>query len=565
MFKINFKIIFLGIILLFPLIINAQTKAEVFNVERKYDFYNRTEISAVLQKTTNQLHFYVEEKWWNSLTEQEKSLLDEKIYNLSNEFERKIYPELTSIFGQEAEFGANNDKRITVLIHRMFSDVGGYFSSGDIYEKIQYPKSNQRKIVYLNGHHINSVDAKSYLAHEFMHLITVNQKNLKRNINEEVWLNEARSEYAPTLLGYNNVFDKSYLEKRVNDFLENPADSLTEWLNLKQDYAAVNLFTHYLVDHYGIKILADSLKSDKKGIESINYALSKNSVKQDFEQIFNDWLIAVLINDCSVGSKYCYLNNNLKQLKIEPTVYQFPEAEVELLIDHNITYWAGNWHKFVGGEKYFILKFKGDSQADFKVPYLLCNIQNKCSVYFIDLNREKNGEITINDFKTKYQSLIVMPFAKDKINGFNGKENYFKTSLIALTKKSNNQETDNDSIKNLMSQIEELRKQINEYQRKINVLLGVQGETSCSKLNNNLYFGMTNNSEVRCLQEFLKNQGPDIYPEALVTGNFLSLTKQAVIRFQEKYSQEILAPLNLKQGTGFVGPSTILKINNLIN
>ena len=76
---------------------------------------------------------------------------------------------------------------------------------------------------------------------------------------------------------------------------------------------------------------------------------------------------------------------------------------------------------------------------------------------------------------------------------------------------------------------------------------------------------MMNNSEVRCLQEFLKSQGPEIYPEGLVTGNFLSLTKAAVIRFQEKYASEILAPWGITQGTGFVGETTRAKINQLLS
>ena len=46
-------------------------------------------------------------------------------------------------------------------------------------------------------------------------------------------------------------------------------------------------------------------------------------------------------------------------------------------------------------------------------------------------------------------------------------------------------------------------------------------------------------------EEFLKKQGPDIYPEGIVTGNFLELTKKAVIRFQEKYREEILEPLGI--------------------
>ena len=75
---------------------------------------------------------------------------------------------------------------------------------------------------------------------------------------------------------------------------------------------------------------------------------------------------------------------------------------------------------------------------------------------------------------------------------------------------------------------------------------------------------MSNNPEVRCLQEFLKAQGPEIYPEGLVTGNFLNLTKAAVIRFQEKYADDILAPWGITEGTGLVGRTTRAKLNELL-
>ena len=61
-----------------------------------------------------------------------------------------------------------------------------------------------------------------------------------------------------------------------------------------------------------------------------------------------------------------------------------------------------------------------------------------------------------------------------------------------------------------------------------------------------------------------KNQGSDIYPEGIITGNFFTLTQQAVIRFQEKYASEILTPLGLASGTGYVGSSTRAKINELL-
>ena len=75
---------------------------------------------------------------------------------------------------------------------------------------------------------------------------------------------------------------------------------------------------------------------------------------------------------------------------------------------------------------------------------------------------------------------------------------------------------------------------------------------------------MINDSQVKCLQKFLASQ-QGIYPEGYITGNFGSLTKQAVIRFQEKYSSEILTPLGLIKGTGNAGPTTRQKINQLIS
>lgn len=62
-------------------------------------------------------------------------------------------------------------------------------------------------------------------------------------------------------------------------------------------------------------------------------------------------------------------------------------------------------------------------------------------------------------------------------------------------------------------------------------------------------------NDVLQLQALLARDS-EVYPEGQVSGYFGALTKKAVIRFQEKYADAILRPLNLTEGTGMVGAAT---------
>jgi hypothetical protein len=531
-----------------------------FFVDPTHDLQGREQISATLIKVTNKLYFYADDNWWNKLDFSKREEIDGKIYNLSTEFEYKIYPNLTNTFSFEPKPGIDGDERITVLIKPMKKEAGGYIKTGDFYPRILSPKSNEREMLYLNGKYIDHPLARSFLAHEFMHLITFNQKDKLQNLEEEIWLNEAYSEYAITFLGYDQQFEGSNLQKRVQDFLKNPSDSLTEWKNEAPDYGLVNLFSQYLVDHYGKEILVEALKSDKVGIESINFALKKLGFNFDLAKVFRDWTIAVLVNNCNLGKDYCYLKENLKNLKITPPIYYLPlRAESVLSTFHNVSGWSGNWQKILGGGSTLFLEFDGKEGIPFQVPYLLCDKTEKCQLQFLELNDKNDGQILIQNFQS-YNSLILIP----QIPLTTGGSFSWKVSSKEKT------EEDLELKAKLLVQIEELKRQIAEYQAKIAALSSTKkepGSFSCKEpgsFDNNLYFEMRNNQEVVCLQEFLKAQGPEIYPEGLVTGNFLSLTRAAVIRFQEKYVSEILLPLGLEKGTGLFGPLSRTKANEIL-
>lgn len=76
--------------------------------------------------------------------------------------------------------------------------------------------------------------------------------------------------------------------------------------------------------------------------------------------------------------------------------------------------------------------------------------------------------------------------------------------------------------------------------------------------------------DVRQLQIFLNSHGFPIAESGSGSpGNesefFGEATRQALIRFQETYREDILVPANMETAIGFFGPSTIRKINQILN
>ena len=482
--KSKSKLFFLigAILFVLPLSVSADYAQQKtgFSIEPSYDSNQREQLTATLQKITPKLYFYIDNEWWETLDYSDRNEVKNALTELGQEFEGKIYPTLTSVFGKEWIPGVDKDERITVLLHPMKEGVGGYFNNIDEYPRLQAPNSNEREMVYLNANYITGSLAKSYLAHEFVHLVTFNQKDKTFGVTEEVWLNEARAELAITLVGYNQIYEGSNLQKRVRNFLDRPYDSLTEWYNTPYDYGVVNLFTHYLVDNYGVKILTDSLQSSKIGIPSLNYALEKNGFKENFSQIFTDWTIAVLVNDCSLGAKYCYKNPNLKNFRVIPLTNFLPLlGESTLRVSDDTKDWSGSWYRITGGRKTLKIEFTGSSNVDFKIPYVIQDVNNNIFVDFLKLNNNKEGTLYVPDFGIKFTSLTIIPLVQTKISGFDGLEPSFRFSWAASTIKEipssvspsiifGGKETEEEQTPEMTR--EELLTKINEIQNEINRL-----------------------------------------------------------------------------------------------
>lgn len=549
--KKGFFVLSFVLFLTVALSVSADTigQKDTFFVDPGYDLTQREKLTAILVKKVSNLYLYVDENWWNHISQ-------EKVYqsldDLGKEFENNIYLKLTSAYGAEWNPGIDGDPAIIVLIHPMKKNSGGYFRSNDEYSKVLISNSNEREMVYLNADYIDSKLAKSFLAHEFTHLITFNQKENKNNVTEEVWLNELRAEYAPTLVGYDNILSGSNLERRIQDFNDNPSESLTEWRGDKSNYGSINLFGQYLVDQYGVAILKDSLQIPKIGIESLNYALEKNGFKgETFSEVFKNWVIAVLINNCDYGKRYCYLNPNLRNFRIIPQINFLPfSGESTLTFSDTAKRWSGNWYKIIGGNGVLDFKFNNPSRVDFVVPYIIQSKSGGYGINFLKLDKNGQGGVVINGFGEEAVSLFIIP----SILNANEDKPFYSFSWSVSIKKD---QGDAELINSLLARIADLQRQIALIQAQI--AAAQKEETAVCAFTVNLSYGMQG-KEVKCLQNFLKSQGFSVETIAY----FDSLTKMAVIKFQEKYALEILTPVGLKNGTGFVGVLTRAKIKRLL-
>ena len=124
----------------------------------------------------------------------------------------------------------------------------------------------------------------------------------------------------------------------------------------------------------------------------------------------------------------------------------------------------------------------------------------------------------------------------------------------------------------LRTQIAELEKTVAELSKKLESIAverGATGQQTNDIFLRNLAEGDTGD-DVRALQTVLNVDprtevaagGPGSRGKETTT--FGPLTKHAVKRFQELYASDVLLPLGLSSGTGYVGASTRKKLNALV-
>jgi immune inhibitor A len=220
----------------------------------------------------------------------------EELQRAAELFESQIYPTNRRYFGSEWTPGIDSDPRITILVTDQLPDgIAGYFSSTDEYPLSMKLRSNQREMIYVTSDYLEDLALfGQLLSHEYQHMIHWNQDQ-----SEAWWVNEALSELAEEINGYENVLGSW-------QYWADPDIQLTNWAENPDDryrnYAASKLFLSYLSEHYGgYEILADLAADDAYGIDGVDHLLRTGGYYADFETVFGDWVVANLVDDPDLG------------------------------------------------------------------------------------------------------------------------------------------------------------------------------------------------------------------------------------------------------------------------
>jgi len=393
----------------------AHGASEEFFVDTYYDFFNRDRLSAELVLESSRARFYLEDEYLEGVSAQERSRINSAIGRLAQEFDGTIYPKTTELFGSIWNPGIDDDPRVTILFSRFINGVVGYFNPIDEVLKETDSSSNEREMIYLAIDYLFIDNLKSYVAHEFQHLISHNQKERTHKKLEDIWTNELRSEYIATYLGYDaENYEGSNLKLRVEKFIGYPSDSLTEWSSKTYDYSPINLLAQYMADNYGNEFFRELIKSPNTGMFSFADALRVLGYDKDFDEIFTDWMVAVYINEFNKPGIYSYKNPLLANLKVDPTAKYIISGPTTIQRNGLIKEWSPLWYEIEPTESTdnkIKINFSGETnRGEFKAKILKLDSSGNYYVANWNFSDGKSGEIEIRHLGGGLKKVIIMPY-----------------------------------------------------------------------------------------------------------------------------------------------------------
>lgn len=401
----------------------AFNPSSLVNIYSNSDIEGRESIQVNSIRTTNYINFYVDQSWWNNQSQTNRFKIESFASTLSSEFEYNIYPKIKNVLPEISKLINFNDK-LNVIITPMSGDIQGYIRQEDLRTKNQYPNSNEGKIIYLNAQNITNPNISNnilyaFFSHELMHILSYQEKNINRFVSEDTWMEELRSEYLPHFLGYNNKTD-SYINFRLQNGINVSEANFINWSNTVGNYSLINLFAIYLNQRFSQDIFFETLKTHLTGIDSINYYLIKHGYTERFDDIYQDWIIANIINDCNISEKYCYKNFNIN-INIPGNSFYLPiNSDSVLSISDVSSNYQAKYQKILGGSDTLEFTFENPKNNKYRtIAYILTYADGRKKLDFFNYNGNPESKIIIKDYRKNYSNILVVPIFSGNQNDSN--------------------------------------------------------------------------------------------------------------------------------------------------
>jgi len=256
---------------------------------------------------------------------------------------------------------------------------------------------------------------------------------------------------------------------------------------------------------------------------------------------------------------------------VSNTKFEVKTATAEDVVQAGITGSAPQSFVMVGGRIYQLTATGGSGQT-------ITNFSKNITLSFTYTNEEiaDLDEESLKVYRWDGSAWVALPSTVNKTtNTVTATTKQFSNFALMGKEKTEDEEettivTEGMTEEQLRAEIARLIALISALQAQMAQAQGVPSP-ACEGVtfSRSLSLGATGN-DVKCLQTIL-NRSADTQVAAFGVGSsgnetnyFGNLTRLAVIKFQNKYASEVLTPIGLTTGTGYVGSQTIAKINQLL-